>query len=258
MTLPPNSMYVMSGASRYDWRHGINVNQKYHPLSRYDPTNTFLFPSWNSQNLRRAVIFRSTKVFSNVSLEVEYERARQAGDRDKQAELGVRKQVANRYPPDVHNTEKIRKASPEEVQQMSIAAHYVLQELQQGNAMRLRFAPNQVNFDSTHQVRAVADFGGQGEEGVAVVDLGGDAPAIESTGGGGGGTQNEGNRLGGGADTEVIVIDDSSDEEEEENRVPTEASSRKRPAESAQASCSTATAEEERARIRAARIARLG
>ena len=24
MTLPPNSLYVMSGPSRYDWRHGIN------------------------------------------------------------------------------------------------------------------------------------------------------------------------------------------------------------------------------------------
>ena len=56
--LPRRSMYIMSGQSRTDWKHGI-MKQK--------PTNQP--PVWNKLNMRKSLTFRSTKVFSDVYLE---------------------------------------------------------------------------------------------------------------------------------------------------------------------------------------------
>lgn len=283
MTLPPNSMYVMSGASRYDWRHGINVNQHNHPLpSPRTNSNPLLFPSWNPDNLRRAVIFRSTKVFSNVSLQLEYERAVLSGDTEAAERLEQRVQASTRYPPDAHNSPIMRRASPEEIAAMRAQAHDVLQTLHEGNGVhRLRFAVRDVNFDSSRHVRAVAD---QEADTTTVVHQGA-PPTRWNEGGsgirlGGAGIGGGGNRLGGGgggnrlggeramapdgrsiSDHEVVVIDDSSDDEEDEGAVPeAQAPSRRRPAEAAGLNHGgeTLSTEEERARLRAARLARLG
>jgi hypothetical protein len=58
VTLPRRSIYVMSGASRFDWTHGIAKQQPIYPS-----------PSWNKENVRISLTFRSTKVFSDVYLE---------------------------------------------------------------------------------------------------------------------------------------------------------------------------------------------
>jgi alkylated DNA repair dioxygenase AlkB len=60
MTLPPNSIYVMSAASRVDWRHGVR--------------------SWHAHPPRRAIIYRSTKVYSEVVLQRELGLLRAAGE----------------------------------------------------------------------------------------------------------------------------------------------------------------------------------
>ncbi|KAL9187624.1 hypothetical protein ACHAXT_006002 [Thalassiosira profunda] len=62
VVLPRRSIYVMSGPSRYDFKHGI-LQQK---LSDFGDDKRI---SWNPNNLRKSLTFRSTKVFSDVCLE---------------------------------------------------------------------------------------------------------------------------------------------------------------------------------------------
>jgi hypothetical protein len=63
MTLPPNSIYVMSGAARLDWRHGVRAWE--HGGSQSPP--------------RRAIIYRSTKVYSEMVLRRELGRSHANG-----------------------------------------------------------------------------------------------------------------------------------------------------------------------------------
>lgn len=76
VVLPRRSIYVMSGASRYDWKHGIDKHQPTHPS-----------PSWNSNNLRISLTLRSKKVFSDVYLERQLQNET---DLEKRAELSAR------------------------------------------------------------------------------------------------------------------------------------------------------------------------
>ena len=88
MVLPPNSIYVMSGPSRYDWRHGINCGDANVTL----PNSSFA--------LRRSVVFRSTEVFSDYCLKKEEEEiSRQNNDPKALAEIKERINFANRFPP---------------------------------------------------------------------------------------------------------------------------------------------------------------
>lgn len=59
ITLPRRSIYVMSGASRVDWKHGI----------RQQPKNIPQTPSWNPHAIRRSLTLRATKPYSDVCLE---------------------------------------------------------------------------------------------------------------------------------------------------------------------------------------------
>jgi len=253
MTLPPNCIYVMSGPSRYDWRHGINVNHVNHPLPRHDASNTLLFPAWNTSRNRRAVIFRSSKVFSNVCLQLDYERAILVGDVNAAEALEKRIVAAKRFSP---QDEFCRKLEQHELTAYRAQAQAVLQKLESSGAHCLRFEPHQVQFEQGHAVRAVADnvvvggntlvegnFGGSGQ-GVRLGGGGGDEGGSNRLGGGGGdggrrrggGGHNVnrlgdsgnrmykgGNRLGERAlpppaatnnTPEIVVIDDSSDENE--------------------------------------------
>lgn len=59
--MPRRSIYVMSGPSRLDWKHGVVS----HKVTKNDPP----LPSWNPHNMRKSLTFRSTKVFSDVYFE---------------------------------------------------------------------------------------------------------------------------------------------------------------------------------------------
>lgn len=87
----------MSGPSRYDWKHGINVNQQNHPLPRNDAFNSRLFPPWNACRNRRAVTFRSIKVFSGLLLQLEWGRAVETGDMVAAEALEERNRIAKNF-----------------------------------------------------------------------------------------------------------------------------------------------------------------
>ena len=61
LDLPRRSIYVMTGQSRFDFKHGLRTQ---------NPAN-FAPPShWNPNNLRRCLTLRHTKCFSDISLEL--------------------------------------------------------------------------------------------------------------------------------------------------------------------------------------------
>ncbi len=76
VTLPRRSIYVMSGASRYDWKHGIVKQQPSNPP-----------PFWNESNMRISLTFRSKKVFSDIYLERQLQNET---DVEKRAEITAR------------------------------------------------------------------------------------------------------------------------------------------------------------------------
>lgn len=267
MTLPPNSIYVMSGPSRYDWKHGINVNQHNHPLPRHDGFNPRLFPSWNTARNRRAVIFRSNKVFSDLSLELEQERAVEAGDMEAAQDLEVRLNAARRYPPADHfpvfgRDPQLRDLTEEEIADRRAQAHFILQTLQGGAVHRLRFQSSEVQFQKGQEVRAVADnlvgandFAGGNLLGRETNNEGG-MRLGDATGGDmrlGGGPLRPSSAATNRDEPEVIVIDDSSDEEEEAPPPPSQ--SRRRTAEAAGIH---GAEDDKRARLREARLQRFG
>ena len=65
--LPPNSLYIMSGCSRVDWKHGIDTFKQL-PVPVAGP---FVAHTLRAPLLRRCVIFRNTKIDSDVALERE-------------------------------------------------------------------------------------------------------------------------------------------------------------------------------------------
>ena len=62
LSLPRRSIYVMSGAARTDWKHGIRA------LPRAE-ANGPLPAAWNPHSLRRALTLRATKVYSDHCLQ---------------------------------------------------------------------------------------------------------------------------------------------------------------------------------------------
>jgi hypothetical protein len=58
--LPRRSIYVMSGAARVDWKHGIRAVGSPMPP-----------PAWNPHNFRRSLTLRATKAFSDASLDAQ-------------------------------------------------------------------------------------------------------------------------------------------------------------------------------------------
>ena len=62
VSLPRRSIYVMSGAARVDWKHGIRALPK--ALSPGEPPP----PPWNPHNMRRALTLRATKAYSDIVL----------------------------------------------------------------------------------------------------------------------------------------------------------------------------------------------
>jgi len=63
LDLPRRSIYVMSGAARTDWRHGIR-KQMPQRLAQLPPP-----PTWNARGVRRSLTLRSTKAYSDTVLQ---------------------------------------------------------------------------------------------------------------------------------------------------------------------------------------------
>ena len=146
MTLPPNSMYVMSGSSRYDWRHGINVD-KNHPVPS-PSQRPDLYPIWNTLKHRRAVIFRATKVFSDICLQDELENALAANNQDLVTSIQERIRVSNKFVPKKDSAMGIVKFTPEELEEAKKSAKYLLSVFHQENSRigSLKFQSHQVRY----------------------------------------------------------------------------------------------------------------
>ena len=128
--LPRRSIYVMTGPSRYDWKHGI-VKQK--------PTDPP--PSWNPNNLRKSLTLRSTKVFSDVY----FQRAVQSEqDPAKRRELLARQKAQLKFKPQDGRGERL---SSDALQRQASAAHSILQQMELGFLPAdLRFRQSEVTF----------------------------------------------------------------------------------------------------------------
>ena len=128
--LPRRSIYVMTGPSRYDWKHGI-VKQK--------PTDPP--PSWNPRNLRKSLTLRSTKVFSDVY----FQRAVQSEqDPARRRDLLARQKAQARFKPQDGRGERL---SGDELQRKASFAHQVLQQMELGFLPAdLRFRQSEVTF----------------------------------------------------------------------------------------------------------------
>mmetsp|Transcript_22949 Transcript_22949/g.54424 ORF Transcript_22949/g.54424 Transcript_22949/m.54424 type:complete len:306 (-) Transcript_22949:26-943(-) len=111
--LPRRSIYVMSGPSRLDWKHGI-VQQR--------PTDPP--PPWNPHNLRKSLTLRSTKVFSDVH----FERTLRQNSAERNSLLARQKAQA-RFPPRNAQGEAL---TDEVLQKERSLAHQVLQLMESG------------------------------------------------------------------------------------------------------------------------------
>lgn len=157
MTLPPNSMYVMSGSSRFDWKHGINCNPNHHPTPSQNE-KPLLYPAWNTFKYRRSVIYRATKIFSNVSLGTELEIARKNNDLEAVASIEKRIKISNKYKPmtcDIFTGQQV-KFTPEGLNAETNRAHDLLQYFtsNQSDHRILRFNSNEVLFSNRGRTRA--------------------------------------------------------------------------------------------------------
>mmetsp|Transcript_8141 Transcript_8141/g.12613 ORF Transcript_8141/g.12613 Transcript_8141/m.12613 type:complete len:376 (-) Transcript_8141:49-1176(-) len=131
VTLPRRSIYIMSGASRLDWMHGIAKQQPTQPP-----------PSWNKQNVRVSLTFRSTKVFSDVYLKRQHQIET---DAVKKAELKARRDSQERfYPVREYGGAKMSK---DEVERHRKKANELLDKMDRGEIRaQLRFEQHEVTF----------------------------------------------------------------------------------------------------------------
>ena len=68
--LPPGSIYVMKGSSRYDYKHGIRKMTVKRMKELDEKENK---REWNTQGVRRSITLRSNKTYSDLMLEYLYE-----------------------------------------------------------------------------------------------------------------------------------------------------------------------------------------
>lgn len=130
--LPRRSIYVMTGKSRYVYKHGIAKQKPIQPP-----------PSWNPKNMRKSMTFRSTKVFSEVYLERLLQTYKNTGaDATKIAAIQARKDAQDKLKPrDQYGTALTKP----EVAAERITANNLLNMLDSGIIpAELRFAQNEV------------------------------------------------------------------------------------------------------------------
>jgi alkylated DNA repair dioxygenase AlkB len=122
--LPRRSIYVMSGPSRYIYKHGIAQQKPSLPP-----------PLWNEMNIRKSLTFRSTKVFSDVYLERQLQNEK---DMMKKAKLQARKDAQDKYKPN---------GTVEEVAQERVNAQALLNAIDSGIIpSQLRFRQSEITF----------------------------------------------------------------------------------------------------------------
>lgn len=132
--LPRRSIYVMTGPSRYVYKHGI---------AKQKPTQSP--PSWNPRNMRKSMTFRSTKVFSDLYLERLLQSYKNTGgDATKIAVIQARKNAQDKLKPRDQNGTPLTKA---EIAEERTTANNLLNMLDSGLIpAELRFAQNEVTF----------------------------------------------------------------------------------------------------------------
>ena len=114
--LPRRSMYIMSGSSRCDWKHGI-IKQK--------PTNPP--PVWNKLNMRKSMTFRSHKVFSDVYLE---RKIQLETDPTKRQDLIVRQKAQDKFKASADYNR--RKLTKDEVEAERKRSYMIIQLMESG------------------------------------------------------------------------------------------------------------------------------
>ncbi len=78
--IPPGSVYIMSGESRYDYKHGILKMTKKR-LAEIDSKESSRV--WNPLGLRRSLTLRSTKVYSDMMLRDLLSKAKTSEEREE-------------------------------------------------------------------------------------------------------------------------------------------------------------------------------
>lgn len=202
--LPRRSIYVMSGESRWRWKHGI---------AKLSPKNLCDFPpppTWNPYGLRRSLTLRATKAFSDVTLERMLQR------RPDDASLQARIAAQSKFP--AQRPHVYKKLSKEETAALRAEAREMLRLLDHAPS-HLRFRPQDVHYVSPPEAHAAGSGGGGGSWGGG----GGSSGSMPSPPFGG-----VGQRLGGGGGGPAVASAaaaiaaaaayDAHDAEEEEER----------------------------------------
>jgi len=132
--LPRRSIYVMTGPSRYVYKHGIAKQKPTQPK-----------PTWNPRNMRKSMTFRSTKVFSDLYLERLLQSYKNTGgDATKIAAIQARKDAQEKLKPRDQNGTPLTKA---EIAEERATANNLLNMLDSRIIpSELRFAQNEVTF----------------------------------------------------------------------------------------------------------------
>jgi hypothetical protein len=77
--LPPGSIYIMKGSSRYDYRHGIRkmTEKRMKELDEKEISRP-----WNTTGSRRSITLRCNKMYSDLMLEYLYEKEKNIDEKD--------------------------------------------------------------------------------------------------------------------------------------------------------------------------------
>jgi len=128
--LPRRSIYVMSGAVRTEWKHGIRKLSTKN-LAPFPPP-----PAWNTFGMRRSLTLRPTKAYSDACLEQQLREA--PGDAALQARLTAQR----KYPPQRGD----EKPNAADLRALRERGAELARQLNAGRATRFRFEPHEVNF----------------------------------------------------------------------------------------------------------------
>jgi hypothetical protein len=161
MTLPPNTIYVMSEDARIDWQHGIYPYDPSLDHSGPAPSQYSHYSVWNEERLRRAIVFRTTKAYSDwvlgaqISSRSEQNRAAKRTDADDPElnKLIGRKKRADKFPPQNDACEYL---TATEVETRRGLAAIVQEQLERSRAAELRFESRDLMFNDGEGVVSTA------------------------------------------------------------------------------------------------------
>jgi hypothetical protein len=103
--MPPRSIYILNGSSRYDYKHGIRKFTA-------ERMKTMEISKWNKSGCRRSLTLRSLKIYSDMMLEYLYNNSSTEEDKKK---FDERIKDQNKYPPKDDSGKKIPKDMNNEI-----------------------------------------------------------------------------------------------------------------------------------------------